>query len=176
MMFGNADLGKIKQKFLDHSEFDGFPATACRVWTGGKTPNGYGSVWIDNKNHTAHRVAFAIANGWLPSIPQLVLHKCNNKRCIRVDHLYCGDAKDNHIDFLRTGVDWGRKITKLLAGEILWLTMNRPDLTYDEIGERYNTTKTSVWLIKHGLKARFANLTPVKPDWPRKTKGFNRRF
>jgi hypothetical protein len=174
------DLQKIKQKLLDCSELDGFPATACRVWTRGRS-NGYGQIWAGNKTYSAHRVAFALANGWLPSSTQNVLHKCNNKRCIRVDHLYCGSAKENHADAVRAGVDYTkgrRKITDLQASQILWLALNCPYLTYDEIGQRYNTTKSSVWQIKHGVTIRLSKVTPIKPSdcwWDHSVEGFKRK-
>lgn len=69
--------------------------TPCWVFTGYINPrNGYGQI----SAQTAHRRAFKIANGFLPSLPHQVLHHCDVKLCCRPDHLYVGDQKQNTAD------------------------------------------------------------------------------
>jgi hypothetical protein len=78
----------------------------------------------------AHRVAFALANGFLPRDPYYVLHRCNNRPCIRADHLYCGTAKDNTNDRLAAGTQLrgeahgNAKLTERQAREVLWIARN----------------------------------------------------
>ena len=46
----------------------------------------------------AHRLVLRIlATGQEPDV---VLHKCNNKNCVRPSHLQAGDTKENLLDIL----------------------------------------------------------------------------
>jgi hypothetical protein len=59
-------------------------------------PAGYGSLGIGGRQHGTHRVSWALANGEWPK--GMVLHRCGNPGCVRPDHLYVGDAKQNKAD------------------------------------------------------------------------------
>lgn len=64
----------------------------CWEWTAGGCGR-YGMFHIGGRagrNHGAHRVAFALANGWWAAV---VSHLCFNKRCVNPAHLR-GDADD----------------------------------------------------------------------------------
>ena len=58
----------------------------CWFWTGYVNPEGYGCVSIGGRVVLAHRLAYELAYGALPSAA-LVDHKCRVKHCIRPDHL-----------------------------------------------------------------------------------------
>lgn len=45
----------------------------------------------------AHRVSWQIHFGPIPK-GKLVLHKCDNKRCVNPNHLYLGTQGDNNYD------------------------------------------------------------------------------
>jgi len=74
--------------------------TDCWIWQGGQSGNGYGQIYwpsSDRKCESAHRVSWIAFNG--PITDGLwVLHKCNNKLCVRPDHLYLGTPQDNVDD------------------------------------------------------------------------------
>lgn len=75
--------------------------TRCHLWTASRRRNGYGEVRVKGKLELAHRVAFFIAYGRWPT-PQ-ALHKCDNKSCVRSEHLVEGTAKENSADMLQKG-------------------------------------------------------------------------
>lgn len=68
----------------------------CWNWTGKLTPQGYGQF----TGGGAYRFALELATGPLGDL--CALHKCNNKRCVRVGdgHLYRGTYADNFRDML----------------------------------------------------------------------------
>lgn len=85
-------------------------AEACWLWTGNANPSGYGqisfTVWVRQfgRRHImlAHRVGYTLAKGEIPE-GMLVLHSCDNPRCVNPDHLRCGTARDNAADALSRG-------------------------------------------------------------------------
>lgn len=69
----------------------------CWVWLGCYNGAGYGAVRWNGKTDRAHRVAWAITNGPIPE-GQLILHRCDNRPCVRPDHLFLGDRAANAHD------------------------------------------------------------------------------
>jgi hypothetical protein len=72
----------------------------CWEWTGHTTPHGYGMICMGGhkgKNVTTHRVSYMLHHGAIPS-RACVLHKCDNRKCVRPDHLYLGTQADNVRD------------------------------------------------------------------------------
>ena len=74
----------------------------CWEWTGGYTTDGYGSFTIKSKRFRASRVVFSVAKGEIPS-GVLMLHKCDNRKCVNPDHLFLGDYEMNNRDTSRKG-------------------------------------------------------------------------
>ena len=63
------------------------PATGqagCVEWAGPCDKDGYGKTWWQGRHARAHRVAYCKAHGLdLANIDgQLVLHSCDNPRCV----------------------------------------------------------------------------------------------
>lgn len=74
----------------------------CWEWIGGKM-NGYGRMKIDGVHLVqAHRLSYVLHYGDVPT-GLIVCHKCNNRSCVRPDHLYAGTYKDNFDDMARAG-------------------------------------------------------------------------
>lgn len=69
----------------------------CHVWTRYRDPHGYGQVRFNGRLAQAHRVAWELAQGPIPTDLQ-VLHRCDNPPCCRVDHLFLGDPAANVQD------------------------------------------------------------------------------
>lgn len=98
-------------------------ADGCWIWTGARTGE-YGSAQYRGRSVRAHRVAWMLANGPIPT-GMLVCHKCDNPPCVRVDHLFLGTVADNNRD--RANKGRGKGFTsgadhpaKLRSGENHW--------------------------------------------------------
>src|SRR5688500_2653189 len=74
----------------------------CWEWTGAKQPAGYGNFYFRGVVQLAHRVAWELANGPV-AVGQHVLHRCDNPRCVRIEHLFLGTHADNMRDMLSKG-------------------------------------------------------------------------
>lgn len=74
----------------------------CWLWTGARHIRGYGACGPSYGDTRAHRASWKFTNGPIPK-GLGVLHKCNTELCVRPDHLYLGDQKQNHADMRAAG-------------------------------------------------------------------------
>lgn len=102
------------------SSYDGCP---CWEWTASvNAGKGYGKIRVGKHQMKAHRFSWMIHHGD-PGL-DLVLHHCDNPRCVNPAHLFLGNYKDNMIDKVRKNrcnVPFGEQHHwhKLTASEVL---------------------------------------------------------
>lgn len=81
------------------------PQDGCLVWIGALNRRGYGQFrckFLKKENHIlAHRASWMLFRG--PIGGDLVLHKCDNPKCVNPDHLFLGNYKDNTADMILKG-------------------------------------------------------------------------
>lgn len=78
---------------------------SCWVWTGTRWTNGYGQISLDNKHVLTHRLAWRLTYGEIPD-GLWVLHRCDNRPCVRPNHLFLGTCSDNQRDAAAKGRLW----------------------------------------------------------------------
>lgn len=77
-------------------------SNGCIEYTGYIEPTGYGSIRFKKQRYKAHRASWIAHNGEIPD-GLLVLHTCDNPKCINIDHLWLGTQKENQEDMTRKG-------------------------------------------------------------------------
>ena len=76
--------------------------SGCWIWTKAVNEQGYGRIGVGTKIKRAHRVAWEIFNGAIPS-EKFVLHHCDVTGCVNPAHLWLGDQKANMVDKIEKG-------------------------------------------------------------------------
>ena len=120
------------------------PASDCWLWTGFIQPNGYGRAYMDKKMQFAHRIAFSLAKGPIPS-KTCVCHRCDNPRCVNPEHLFLGDQAANIGDMIQKHRQNNQKKTQCPAGHEY-----TPENVYLYQGRRYCRACTRTRNSKRG--------------------------
>lgn len=71
-------------------------ANQCWPWLA-NTCQGYGHFRLSGKIQKAHRLVYRYFYGEIPS-GKVVMHLCDNRRCVNPEHLQLGSQADNNKD------------------------------------------------------------------------------
>lgn len=86
----------------------------CWMFTGAKTPKGYGVVWTGRegrpRHNYAHRLMFERLRGRVPH-GLCVLHACDTPACCNPLHLWLGTVGANNRDMAQKGRHWMQRRT-----------------------------------------------------------------
>jgi Pectobacterium phage endonuclease len=76
----------------------------CLEWTGSTNRSGYGHFNVGgNRPKLAHRVAWELAHNATIPPGLIVMHTCDNPRCVKPSHLRLGTFADNTRDMFSKG-------------------------------------------------------------------------
>lgn len=89
----------------------------CWEWTA-LTVNGYGRFRIGNSLVSAHRYAYELSFGEIPA-GLFVLHKCDNRSCVKPAHLFLGTLQANMQDAVAKGRHYNARKTHCTKGHSL---------------------------------------------------------
>lgn len=103
------------QRLLDRSRT---VDSGCREWLGYLMPTGYGEISVACVSIRIHRVMYAIAHGPIPE-GAVVMHSCDNRKCIEPAHLSLGTIYSNGQDAKAKGRCKYQKITHCANGHPL---------------------------------------------------------
>lgn len=97
--------GPLESRFWQYVDKNGpqmpHMDTPCWVWTGSVNAGGYGRIGFErdgvNVRGLAHRVSYEMATGTAPGTYN-IRHRCDNRPCVRPDHLLPGTQAENIQD------------------------------------------------------------------------------
>ncbi len=74
----------------------------CLIWPYRLGTSGYGAYKIKLKQCITHRLLWKIHNGEIPK-GICIMHSCDNRPCVNIQHLSAGTWADNNRDRMRKG-------------------------------------------------------------------------
>lgn len=131
---------------------------SCWLWTGaqwaGRRGVSYGKLLRGGKYLSAHRVAWEMADGLIPS-GQEVLHQCDVSLCVRRSHLFLGTQADNVADMVAKGRHRGpvserSRSARLLLSDIPAIREKAQTMTQQAIADEYHVTQTTISRVLRG--------------------------
>lgn len=132
----------------------------CWLWTGATNAAGYGLLGRGRRgegNARASHVSYELAFGPIPD-GLWVLHRCDNPRCVRPDHLFLGTHTDNMADAKAKGrmkpppLHEGERchLSKLTESDVRAMR-ELNDLSERELGRRFGVSRNAARSIRNGL-------------------------
>lgn len=152
----------VADRFWRHVE----KSDGCWEWIGALDNDGYGRIRDGRRNRKAHRVAYELTYGPIPS-GLIIRHTCDNPACVRPDHLLSGTHLDNAQDkcergrapsgddhWTRRAPDMRQSWAKLRPDQIAELCMlYKGGSSPDWLARRFGVGRVTVWRYAraHGL-------------------------
>lgn len=132
-------------------------SAGCWLWIGQRAGD-YGEMRVGERRERAHRISWQLAYGPIPD-GLFVCHTCDNRRCVRPDHLFLGTPADNSRDMSYKGrAAHGERnpSAKLRAAEVV-LIREKFALgghTLASLGREFGVTPVAIRHIVHGRNWR----------------------
>lgn len=124
----------------------------CIEFAGYINTTGYGQIMGDDGRLVgAHRAAWALVNGPIP-LGLVVCHRCDNRRCVNVEHLFLGTQADNVRDAQSKGrVARGERLphTRLTDDDVRFIR-RQEGFTARELAARFGVTARYINAVARG--------------------------
>jgi hypothetical protein len=119
-------------------------ATGCYEWIGKVGGRGYPVFSIANKQETGHRLIWEHERGPIPD-GMCVCHKCDNRKCVNVDHLFLGTRADNNRDMYAKKRNV-KAMAKLEPSQVREIFLSKDRVV--ELAARYKIGRSQIYSIK----------------------------
>jgi hypothetical protein len=153
----NAEAGIHLTKMTPEERFwfHAIKGPECWEW-GGHRSEGYGILTIGpNQQGRANRFSYELHNGPIPD-GLFVCHRCDNRACVRPDHLFLGTAQDNTTDMLAKGREArntghpgeSHSMAKLTEREVR--AIRKATGPARIVAAKYNVSESTIYMIRGG--------------------------
>lgn len=131
----------------------------CLDWALGKSPEGYGRIWVHDTGLMVHRAVGLVSAGldlMTTDSSVFVLHSCDRPSCCNPDHLRIGTAKENSQDMIRRGRTYDRRGTgnpKAILTEDQVMDIRRREATGTSrrsLEEEFGVSKSTIGYLVTG--------------------------
>lgn len=121
----------------------------CWEWSNSNSA-GYGTFWMERRMYYAHRVSWFISTGKWPT--NLVLHKCDNRKCVRPDHLFEGTYSDNMIDCVEKGRYCKNRPSKISKQYVTRIRALRGKVSQGRLAKIFGVRQSYISRIQSGKR------------------------
>lgn len=142
----------------------------CWNWKSSKDKDGYGKYKMDKKYYRAHRYAYVLEFGSIPTGLN-VLHRCDNPSCCNPNHLWVGTVADNNHDAQAKGRSSYAQAINFLSGNDLqkgsnsWKTNLTEVIVLQIRQERANGVKLQELADRYGVAERTIEGIVYRKTW-----------
>lgn len=143
-----------------------FTGNGCWEWDGFIDPNGYARFKTieSHKRYLAHRLSYALAFGETPK-GMHICHKCDNRKCVRPDHLFVGTAKDNIHDMIgKKRHSYGEKNPGAKLDEDKVRDILSSNASLMDMSNQYNVSKKLILNVKQRKAWKHVNIGQVQDN------------
>ncbi len=121
--------------------------------------NGASSININGKSIDIYRYLWIKKNGYILKGFEL-RHKCDNRKCINLDHLELGTHKDNMTDMVKRDRSLrGERHSNVKLTEQQVIEILNDDVTsIKKLSEKYNISRRNIYNIKNKRSWIYLNL------------------
>jgi len=126
--------------FLNNTQING----DCLEWTKCLNTDGYPRVaYKGNSNGKAHRIVYQLSTGNDP-IGYVVMHTCDNPKCINPEHLVLGTHQSNIYDRSLKGRSGAAKLTPT---QVRGIRSMAKEIPMKDIAQMFNVSYSTIQSI-----------------------------
>lgn len=140
--------------------------SGCWEWT--KTlDHGYGVFCCHGGWTVAHRWLWEFTYGKIEDPALVLCHKCDNRKCVNLDHLFLGTRAENNADMVsksRHAQGSQNNVSKLTEEQVLEIyELTKSGTPRKELSEKFNISINVISSVVNGRSWKHLNLTPLRP-------------
>lgn len=131
----------------------------CWLWTRHCNAGGYGAFWFEEQCWLAHRLAWHLTHTPLSTGTSggenCILHRCDNRPCVRPSHLFCDSQTQNIQDMVAKHQQAGapgvtNHHAKLYEADVRQIRALKRVLTQAQLAANFGVNRNQIRAIQYG--------------------------